>query len=237
MKVLFVHDVSFVACELQKGLSRVGVDCGFVDYFNCLGVNVRKGLNLLGLFWKLKKSDADLLHVNYLGVHAWLAFLSGKKYVLHVHGSDVRDRSLCSWKRKVLENAERVLFSTSDLESFVPEGSVYLPVVVGDQFFDMGLKRTVDFAFRRLWYENCRKSGAFVFWGFPYCFMPFFLNRVDVFVDRASICSLSKTALEALACGCKVLDFNDELVVGLRSEHRVSNVVKLLVGVYEEFLC
>jgi len=37
--------------------------------------------------------------------------------------------------------------------------------------------------------------------------MSHFLNQFEVFFDQFTIPSLSKTALEAIACGCKVISW------------------------------
>lgn len=67
--------------------------------------------------------------------------------------------------------------------------------------------------------------------------VPNFLKKYDVyidlrFVDRKLLKNLSKTALEALACGLRVLNYNLEFVDNLPSEHCPTNVVTLLSSIY-----
>ena len=63
------------------------------------------------------------------------------------------------------------------------------------------------------------------------------LKKYDVyidlrFVDRKLLKNLSKTALEALACGLRVLNYNLEFVDNLPSEHCPTNVVTILSSSY-----
>jgi hypothetical protein len=44
--------------------------------------------------------------------------------------------------------------------------------------------------------------------------------------------SLSKTALGALACGLKVVRWNEEVVEGLPEEYKPENVIRRLIEVY-----
>jgi hypothetical protein len=67
--------------------------------------------------------------------------------------------------------------------------------------------------------------------------VPNFLKKYDVyvdlrFVDRKLLKNLSKTALEALACGLRVLNYNLEFVDNLPSEHCPTNVVTILSSIY-----
>lgn len=67
--------------------------------------------------------------------------------------------------------------------------------------------------------------------------IPSFLKKYDVyidlrFVDRKLLKNLSKTALEALACGLRVLNYNLEYVDNLPSEHCPTNVVTILSSIY-----
>jgi hypothetical protein len=67
--------------------------------------------------------------------------------------------------------------------------------------------------------------------------VPNFLKKYDVyvdlrFVDRKLLKNLSKTALEALACGLKVLNYKLEYMNNLPSEHCPTNVVTILSSIY-----
>ena len=42
--------------------------------------------------------------------------------------------------------------------------------------------------------------------------------------------------MEALACGCKVMNWKGEIIEGLPEEHKVENVVDRLLEIYEDAL-
>ena len=63
--------------------------------------------------------------------------------------------------------------------------------------------------------------------GIPYGEMPKVLNRYEYYIDRMSPKSLSKTALEVLACGLKVIRWDGRVVSGLPLEHRPERVAEV----------
>lgn len=72
-----------------------------------------------------------------------------------------------------------------------------------------------------------------------YANMPNFLRQYTVYVDiryinETLLQALSKTALEALACGLKVLDYRLEYRQGLPVEHDPKNVISSLSNIYSE---
>lgn len=72
--------------------------------------------------------------------------------------------------------------------------------------------------------------------------MPLLLNKYRYYMDlqhgfteRESLIQvLSKTGLEALACGCKVVKWNGEVIEGLPEQHRPENVVRRLTEIYKK---
>jgi len=66
--------------------------------------------------------------------------------------------------------------------------------------------------------------------------MPSVLANFEYFIDRHAIHSLSKTALEALALGLKVVRWDGKIVEGLPECHRPENVARLTLKVYEQTL-
>ena len=68
--------------------------------------------------------------------------------------------------------------------------------------------------------------------------LPSFLKQYNTYVDiryvnKKIITALSKTALEALACGLNVLDYQLKFRNGLPEEHNPSNVISSLSKVYD----
>jgi hypothetical protein len=69
--------------------------------------------------------------------------------------------------------------------------------------------------------------------------IPNFLKKYDVYIDlrfvnRKLLRNLSKTALEALACGLRVLNYNLEYVNSLPAEHCPENVATRLSFIYSQ---
>jgi glycosyltransferase involved in cell wall biosynthesis len=72
-----------------------------------------------------------------------------------------------------------------------------------------------------------------------YADMPNFLREYTVYVDikyvnNIVLQALSKTGLEALACGLKVLNYRLEYLQGLPIEHDPKNVISCLSNIYSE---
>ncbi|MGB8086868.1 MAG: hypothetical protein WCF07_11330 [Nitrososphaeraceae archaeon] len=152
--------------------------------------------------------------------------------------------------------ADRVIVSTPDLIRLV-KGSIFLPNPIDTDHFDKKMikERSGDV------YEGVLVNSEVtnVELAMNYCRhkkinlniniydrtknpiyykdVPNFLKKYDVyidlrFVDRKLLKNLSKTALEALACGLRVLNYNLEFVDNLPSEHCPTNVVTILSSIY-----
>lgn len=189
----------------------------------------------------------DVLHVHYddfLLLPLDLRFRD-ISLVMHYHGSDIRGR----WdeKEKFWSRADAVLVSTRDLLEGAPSRAVYLPNPVETEFFfdreahipgsglcfsygGDGLARR--FA-RDLGVELdiCERTV-------PFLDMPDLLSRYEYYFDvrRPDLRSfLSKTGLEALACGCKVVRGDGEVFVdGLPPVHEPRYVARKLSKIYSE---
>jgi hypothetical protein len=70
----------------------------------------------------------------------------------------------------------------------------------------------------------------------PYAKLPRFLNMFEYYIDRNYIHSLSKTALEALACGLKVVRWDDEVIEKLPQEHNPMRVIEKLWAFYQQLV-
>lgn len=234
MKVLMLHDCAYVGYELSKELRKLGVTVDHLQYHNKLGFNFKKLRNIFNMFKKSVTSDADLIHAHYLGTASRIAYFTGIPYVVHCHGSDVRNKRLSRKQKKWLKKAKVILYSTPDLKQFLPTDAVYLPTPIGEQFKDLNIIRFIPDAYRVLKYE--KNQNGFGLKNIPYSDMPDILNTIETFHDRRSIHSLSKTGLEALACGCKVIDFNDNWRYGGSHFHKASIIAAKLKQIYEGIL-
>jgi hypothetical protein len=65
---------------------------------------------------------------------------------------------------------------------------------------------------------------------------PKYLGQFEYYIDRIAIKSLSKSALEFLAMGGKVVDWKGDVLEGLPACHDPMNVAKATIKIYEEVL-
>jgi hypothetical protein len=233
IRVLMVSDVAHVGYELSRELTRRGVEVSQLFF----DPSLYPRFSFVKMVWKLREAECDLLHAHYCVSPARASYLSGKPYVVHCHGSDVRNG--VGWsKRLCLERARKVLVATPDLLKVLPN-AIYMPTPVGPQFHNLGLRRKGAAYFRKPFEKPPKIDWLNITVldpVFAYEDMPKLLNTFEYFVDD-SLPDLSKTALEALACGGKVVTWKGDAVFeGLPEMHRVEKVVDRLLPVYEEAL-
>jgi len=70
----------------------------------------------------------------------------------------------------------------------------------------------------------------------PYKEMPKKLNKYEYYIDQTEIPSLSKTALEALACELKVIRWDGEIISKLPAYHDPISVSQKVFNVYQELI-
>jgi glycosyltransferase involved in cell wall biosynthesis len=171
----------------------------------------------------------------------------------------IKDKLFLSKERRNLraqEQADAVIVSTPDLlELCSRDDAYYLPNPVDTDHFKVdptsengkkealtidseatNIQHTINYCKRNNveveieTYDRTRRPIA-------HSEMPNFLKKyriyVDIrFVDNQMLENLSKTALEALACGLSVLDYKLAVRRGLPSKHDPMNVVKTLSTIY-----
>ena len=217
---------------------------GFGDYY---GTDVYvdaidKYLELL--YMSSKKSDVVI-------VHDWIEFLDEiecPNIYVYFHGSKLRGlppEQLPEIEKKV----KGIILSTPDLLEYYPNGMVLPQPVDMNLFFDKKRERTypqlmINRSYQRDIIEPTIKAK------FPDCIyrernkhnllsyrdMPEFLNSVTEYIDwkfdyskpvPKTICSPSVTGIQALACGCKVIDSNGKkLPKSLLRKHNSVNVTQ-----------
>lgn len=215
-EIIMIHDCAFVGYELKKELLRKGFN---VKHFFFKGP---PKITTLKMIFKLKRSKSSLLHAHFCRSSAYAAYFSGKPYIVHCHGSDIRWG--INWlQKKCLNNSKVVLVSTPDLLNILPH-AIWLPNPIDTKRFkplrehygnnvlyfahsyediSVELKRLCDRLGFNLRVQRIKNI--------PYFEMHKFLNEFDIFVDRFLIKSYSKTALEAMACGIPVIGYKHNL--------------------------
>jgi hypothetical protein len=155
--------------------------------------------------------------------------------------------------------ADRVIVSTPDLIGLV-KGSIFLPNPIDTSHFNKKLikERSSDVydAYKgilvnsevtnvNLTINYCKNKNINLDIDIydrtknpiSYRDIPNFLEKYDVYIDLRFVNgkllrNLSKTALEALACGLRVIDYNLEYLDNLPSEHYPTNVITMLSSIY-----
>lgn len=200
----------------------------------------------------LKARKFDITHIHYFDkIVPYLKSLYSKKpIVLHYHGDDIRRK--WSLRYKYWRNADAVLYSTPDLlDDETPTYAIYLPNPVDMELFRpmLNLRSTGSGLYlikhqegedvnwpQRVAERYCLKLHVHDLKTSPIAHsrMPYFLNRFEFYIDQNYIPSLSKTALEALACGLKVIRWDEEIVEKLPEEHDPAKVVTKLWNIYQK---
>ncbi|MFI5404676.1 MAG: glycosyltransferase [Candidatus Gagatemarchaeaceae archaeon] len=199
---------------------------------------------------ELMARNFDIVHVHSLDrVVPWLKRLyGGRPVVMHYHGTDILGR----WeeKRGRWRRADFIAYSTPNLSEGAPAEAVHLPNPVDTDLFHTGSQKTPRSALtiRYGMDEEARKVAAeksldltLVDRGsVPYADMASLLSKFEYYLDLRRpmgfdepVKSLGKAALEALACGCKVVDWSGRVLEGLPGENRPEAVAARWHSVYE----
>ena len=221
MKVVVVNDCAHVLEDLIPYLS---------ERFNIEFIQRSRGWfsKTLGVFWKILRAEGDLFHVNYALQDAYLVDrLKHHLDILHIHGSDIRwtiHSKRYGWiVKNNLKHAKKVLYATPDLERAVKKlrpDAIYLPTPVRTDIFKM--KKHYNDPPRAIYFkchyerlpENLKEllkdnniSLTVKERNIPYSLIPSVLSEFDIYIDRFTIPSFSKTCLEAMSCGLATIDY------------------------------
>jgi hypothetical protein len=203
-----------------------------------------------------KASDYDVIHVHSIDKLVPLMKIRQKKPVLlHYHGTDIRGKGSSFVKRVYRRFANITLVSTPDLLTDLPI-AVYLPNPVDLDLFKPTRQRlhskgkavfflkypdtravidTVNKIAERMGLNleiyDRRYQSEFI----SYEDLPELYNSFEYFIDRIILKDLSKMALEALACGVKVIKDNN-ILTNLPRKHDPYQVSKKMLHYYEQLL-
>lgn len=174
-----------------------------------------------------------------------------KPVIVHFHGTDIRGK----WKEKsrYYNRADKVLVATPDLLQGAPPEVEYLPnPIETDLFYDLG-RHAPKTAFTFSYGANKEAQKLAVGLGLeleihdrtaapiPHIELMKVFNRFEYYIDLKhsyghKLEGISRSALEALACGCKVIRYDGAIVEGLPKEHRPESVASRMMAIYESVM-
>lgn len=201
---------------------------------------------ILNVIIRLLTFRADIIHINAWTKGVFFArILSPKsKIIMHFHGSEIRGKSLPS---SVLLLADIMGYSTRDIFDQVDcEGyHILLPVIVDDMFYDRGGRVEKTALYVHHYQDYLKKALSYTILnglGFnmlnrmanppivvPRTYMPVLLSKMEYYLDfkgYTNIHTLTLTAKEAIACGCKVVVDNYDIVTEFE-ETTIKDYVKV----------
>jgi hypothetical protein len=197
----------------------------------------------------------DVVHIH----SCWIAsFFTFKPKVVEFHGDEIRgspskrwfiDTLLTSFFVQHWKNKVKFLVSTPDLLGDLPEAE-WLPNPVDTEHFSRFPRS--PFNNWALYFYNWHEKGVeranslskehklflcvvdrTLKQIVDYKYMPSHIIQFEYLIDRAGICSLSKTALEMLASGGCVFDWKDRLITAFPEEHDPFKVAEKSVEIYQ----
>jgi glycosyltransferase involved in cell wall biosynthesis len=266
VKILHIGNTAGVGSVIAKYMDRLfGTDSlvvarrvsdpvGFTTY----GELWNTGSKMFTLRCLLIARKFDVVHVHYFDkIIPYLKLLYSKKpVVMHYHGDDIREK----WKlkSKYWRKADAVLYSTLDLnETDTPRHAMHLPNPVDTEiFYPCHKKPEPGTAFHLFYHANelaqtyARENGLRLTihdWRnedrIPHEKLPEILCKYEYYIDarrgqdRALLrVPLSKTALEALACGLKVITWSGSVVYELPPENYPEGASKRALSIYLSLL-
>lgn len=261
MKILHVNNIAGVASLLIQGLREKGFDADLImrrsHPFGFPHEAVLKSSAPEFLFRMLKLCRSyDIVHTHALSYRVFFNLdIFGlktlkQKVVVHLHGTEIRKSHNRLSTKAALQICDLVLVGTPDLLSYYPE-AVWLPTPIDPIFRPLQNRGRLGKAlYFRKWYEpekeeivrmQCEEMGLELTVPqkpISHSGMHAFLNQFEVLFDRFTIPSLSKTALEALACGCKVIGWDGPVAnpKEILRHHGLQSVTERLTRLYEILL-
>lgn len=213
------------------------------------------------LLWNslLKSKNYDIIHIHGAEILVPLYKLTGKKIVLHYHGSDINEKTRSESKKRIIcrSMADLILFNGKNmLTKIITKKNVdkkYLPNPIDTEHFSINEKKDFDalsFVSNNL---NKKKTCEAInsicqtniidldLQQIPYRIMPRYITKYRNYIDIKimpwgdKLSDLSTIALQALACGCKVYH-NKEWLNEFPEEHHPKKVIELLDEYYYQLL-
>lgn len=252
LRVLHVFNVAGVASVIAKYMDtvdsyvltrRTSDPYGYAVSPNYESVPDGAWLFSLRCLWRTRKFDIIHIH-DFDKLLPWLSRLYSKPLILHYHGSRIKGQ----WRQRqrYWKHASKILYSTLDLkQGNTPARAIYLPNPIDTNMFHrlpiwkrrhsaLSMNKDLD---RARATELAEQHGLILTvqtCNVPHQKMSGLLNQYEYYIDaKTTGFTMSKTGLEALACGLHVINRHGTVIQGLPREHLPGNVVAELNQIYE----
>jgi len=255
MKVLHVWDLAGVANIIAKFMDRFYGTESYVmsrKAFDKFGCNIYTppidhGATMFYIKAFLKVRKYDIIHVHQLDkIVPFLKIFYNKPVIISYYGSSIRIK----WKarRKQWSRADLILYSTQDLfTDETPKEAMWFPCPINTDLFHPrphnthGTAVTFEYEANDLAAQYARNYDLTLTISkrnVPYLKMADFLSQYEFYIDvkrwKGKVTeAISKTGLEALACGGKIIRWDGQIVTELSPEHKAENAVKKLYEIYQ----
>lgn len=211
------------------------------------------GAKLFTLKALLMARNYDIIHVH--AFDKMIPYLKliypRKKIFLHYRGADIR--GIWDIKFKYWSKADQIFVSTEDLLDGAPSGTMHIPRAVDTDFFyprgtsNPGTAFSIPYMADDLALKYAEENDLVLIFGggletpIKYTKFSEVLSKYEYYIDvkrsKGKILeALSKTGLESLACGLKVIKWNGEIVNGFPEKNHPERVVEKLYSIYLEVL-
>jgi len=262
LRILHVWNTAGVASIIAKYMDKMfGTESNVImrRQFDKLGLTTYgelwdSGSKVFTFRALLKARKYDLVHVHDFDKFvSYLKFLyPNKPVILHYHGSMIRGKA--KERERYYKKADFLIVSTSDLLGDLPNAT-HVPNPVDTEFFhpvpiesEPGTAlhfnyNSIDLAKvfaethnLRLTIYTTEKDG----W-ISHVKLPEFLCRFEYYIDVKRnnegklLHALSKTGLEALGCGLKVISWDGKIVEVLSKENKPDSVTKQIYKIYKNY--
>lgn len=264
LKILHIWSCAGISSLIAKYMDRIhGTESDVIltekwDHLKLNKYNTTrmKSKPLFGLRALIMARKYDLIHVHYHSIFVSpLKFLYDKPVIIHFHGSDVRQNWGAHMKR--IKRADRILVSTKDLLEGAPARAIWSPNLVDTRKFRfrgprLSSQENLAFTFSYGADEEALVIAEYhdleldiIKGNIPHEQIPDLMSKYGFYIEvkrdfkgrllyDGSI--LSKSGLEALAMGLKVVSRNMNTRKGLPEIHRPENVADSLFEIYKELL-
>ncbi|UCC39901.1 MAG: hypothetical protein JSV96_00090 [Candidatus Aminicenantes bacterium] len=262
MKILHIWNTTASGSTISKFMNRIYKTHSWVitrrqfDLYGhtTYGETSKLGAKLFTLKTILKAMNYDIIHVHAFDkIIPYLKLIyPNKKILLHYRGTDIRGK----WDSRIKywSKADIVFVSTEDLLEDAPSGTIYIPRAVDTDFFyprgisNYGTAFHVSYKADDLAIKYAKENNLSLTihdrLKNPIQYQKFgeILSEYEYYIDVKRdnegrvLDAMSKTGLESLACGLKVIRWDGKVVKELPIRNLPENVVKKLFNIYLEIL-